>query len=64
MPARKKPPLGLARKLRATYTRSPAERPMLWIMVGTASETLDAALALETKRGWLSGEGIRCTRSV
>ncbi len=64
MPTRK-PPLGLARRLRDDLYALTDGRPMRWIMVGelglrhpdTALAALDAALALAIEKGWMTGEG-------
>jgi len=61
----RKPPLGLADKLRDDVYKVTAGQPMKWIMVGelglrhphTAPATLDAALALAIGNGWMTGEG-------
>lgn len=61
----RKPPLGLARKLRDDLHKITSGQPMKWVMVGelglrhadTSIETLDAALVLAIEQGWMTGEG-------
>lgn len=61
----KNPPLGLARKLRDDVYAVTSGQPQRWVMVGelglrhpdTALPTLDAALTLAIKNGWMIGEG-------
>lgn len=61
----RKPPLGLARKLRDDVFAVTGGRPMQWVMVGelglrhpdTPIETLDVALTLAIAKGWMTGEG-------
>lgn len=61
----RKPPLGLARTLRADVYRITDGRPMRWVMVhelglrhpDASPGILDAAVALAIAKGWMTGEG-------